>query len=306
MVARSSEEIRARLSGPLASIRTVFHPDGRIDQKGMRRQIDFVIEGGVSAVVLTYGDSLYSLLSDQEIAEVTRFVVEHVAGRCIVVAADRGWPTDKTADFARYAREVGADVLMVLPPDWGGSTTTETLVRHYAAAAQAIPVMVVTNLFIARGVRFGLETIERLRDTVENVVAVKDDWNEEFGRRLCQAVSGQWAVIAGGQKQHHLNAHPYGCGGYLSTFMAFKPQVARDYWAAIRFDNLAEAARIVRDLDMPLFDFLLPLPGGFDAGIHGAMELFGVAPRWRRAPYYNLNEMEMESLAGFFHDRGLL
>lgn len=306
MVARSREEIRARLSGPLASVRVIFHPDGRIDQHGIRRQVDFLIDGGASAVVLTYGDSLYSLLSDQEVADVTRLVVEHVAGRSLVVAADRCWPTDKAADFARYASEVRADVLMVLPPDWGGSTTTETLVRHYAAAAQAIPVMVVTNLFIARGMQFGLATIERLRDTVENVVAVKDDWNEEFGRRLSHAVSGKWAVIAGGQKQHHLNAHFYGCSGYLSTFMAFKPQVAWDYWNAIQSNNLAEAARIVRDLDMPLFDHLLPLPGGFDAGIHGALELFGVAPRWRRAPYYNLNEMEMESLAGFFNDRGLL
>ncbi len=48
------------------------------------------------------------------------------------------------------------------------------------------------------------------------------------------------------------------------------------------------------------------LPGGFDAGIHGALELFGIAKRWRRATYYDLNETEMESLAGFFQDHRLL
>ena len=300
------QEIKARLTGPLATIRTVFHPDGRIDWEGVRRQVDFVIEGGSGAVILTYGDSLYSLLSDQEVAEATRVVGEQARGRAVVVAADRCWPTQTTVEFARYARKVGADVLMTLPPDWGGSCTSETLARHYADVAGVIPAMMVTNVLIPRGIPFAVDTIERVRDTVENVVAVKDDWNEEFGRRLSQAVYGKWAVIAGGQKQHHLNALPYGCDGYISTFMAFKPSVAQDYWKAIQSRHPDEAARIVRELDMPLFDFLLSLRGGFDAGIHGALDLFGIAKRWRRAPYYDLNESEMESLDGFFKERGLL
>lgn len=300
------KEIQARLRGPVASIRTIFHPDGRIDWEGVRRQVDFVIEGGSGAVILTYGDSLYSLLSDEEVAEATRVVAEQARRRAVVVAADRCWPTAKTAEFARFARDAGADVLMVLPPDWGGSTTPGTLRDHYAAAAESIPVMLVTNVFTPRGMKMALETIERVRDTVENVVAVKDDWCGEFGRRLSHAVHGRWSVIAGGPKQHHLNALPYGADAYLSTFTALKPAVAQSYWSAIQANRMEDAARIVRELDMPLFDYLTELPGGFDAGIHGALELFGIARRWRRAPYYNLSDSEMESLAGFFHDHGLL
>ena len=299
------DEIKARLSGPLASIRTVFHTDGMIDWEGIRRQVDFIVEGGSSAVVLTFGDSLFSIMSDTEVAEVTRVVVDQNRGRALVVAADRGWHTAKMAEFARFSREAGADVLMVMPPDWGGSCTPETLIQHYAHAAEAIPVMLVTNVLIPRGIATAMGTIERVRDTVENMVAVKDDWNDEFGRRLTQAVYGKWTVIAGGQKQHHLNALPYGCDAYLSTFMALKPKVAQEYWGAIQANRLSEAGRIVREIDMPFYDFLLSLPGGFDAGIHGALELFGIAKRWRRAPYYNLNETEMESLDGFFKELGL-
>jgi 4-hydroxy-tetrahydrodipicolinate synthase len=300
------EEIRARLSGPVASIRTIFHPDGQIDWTGIRRQVDFVIEGGSRAVVLTYGDSLFTLLSDAEVAELTRVTAAQARGRAIVVAADRNWHTAQTVEFARFAAEAGADILMTMPPDWSASCTTETLVRHYAAVAEQMPVMVVTNVLIARGLYAALEIVERVRDTVPNVIAVKDDWNEEFGRRLSQSVHGRWAVIAGGQKQHHLNAYPYGCDAYLSTFMAFKPEIAREYWSAVQQGRVSEAARIVREVDVPLFDMLIALPGGFDAGIHGAMELFGVAQRWRRAPYYNLNDTEMEELRRFFGERGLL
>ena len=135
---------------------------------------------------------------------------------------------------------------------------------------------------------------------------MKDDWHEEFGRRLSRSVYGKWAVIADRQKQHHLNAYPYGCDAYLSTFMALKPEVARDYRTAIQQGCLSDAVRIVREMDVPLFDMLLPLSGGFDAGIHGAMELFGIAKRWRRAPYYNLDDTEMASLRDFFNEHGLL
>ena len=92
----------------------------------MRNFVDFVIEVGSKALILTHGNSLYSLLTDQEIGEITRVVAEHNAGRAMIVAADNIWWTGKEIEFARYAREVGADMLMVLPPDWGGSCTPET------------------------------------------------------------------------------------------------------------------------------------------------------------------------------------
>ena len=142
----------------------------------------------------------------------------------MVIAADRSWATTKAVDFARYAAETGADLLMVLPPDWVGSCTSETLVQHYAAVARHIPVMVVTNLFTARGPDFGLETLRMLRDKVEGVVAIKDDMANEFGRKLSLIAQGRWPVISGGQKQHHLNALHYGCEGFLSTFITFKPE----------------------------------------------------------------------------------
>ena len=68
---------------------------------------------------------------------------------------------------------------------------------------------------------------------------------------------------------------------------------------AIEAQDWAQARAIIRDYDMPYFDFVMALPGGFDAGIHATFELFGLAGRWRRSPYYSLNDEEMEQLAAF-------
>src|SRR5665213_1733554 len=66
---KSLDEIRHALSGPIASVSTPFTKDGRIDFRGLGNFIDFVIAGGSRTVLLTYGDSLYSLLTDDEVAE---------------------------------------------------------------------------------------------------------------------------------------------------------------------------------------------------------------------------------------------
>ena len=186
------------------------------------------------------------------------------------------------------------------------ATPPETQVAHYAAVAREIPVMVVTGPFIPRGSAFALETLKLVRDEVAGVYAVKDDMCGDFVRRMSLLVHDRWAVWSGGLKENHMNNLPYGCDGYLSTFITFKPQVAWDYWRAIEKNDLAKAKEIIRDYEMPYFDFIAKLPGGMDAGIHGTLELFGVAPRWRRKPYHSLSDEEMEKLKGFLTDKGWL
>src|SRR3990172_8550984 len=110
----SAAEVREALTGPDPSLSTPFCRDGSIDVKGVRKFIDFVIEeGGAKCIVMTHGDTLYTLLTDDEIAKPPRLVVEHTAKRAMVVAADHAYWTGKAVEFAKYCRDVGADVLMV-------------------------------------------------------------------------------------------------------------------------------------------------------------------------------------------------
>lgn len=301
------EEIRKALTGPVPSIFTPFRRDGSIDFPALQNFIEFCLAAGSKALILTYGDSLFSLLSDQEVADLTQAVVRYTAGRALVVTADRSWATPQTVEFAQYAKEVGADVLMVRPPcPPGVNSTIETFIGHYAAVAQHIPVMLVTNVFAGRPMSLSMEVLKTLRDTVENIVAIKDDICGEFARKMGLLVHEHWAIVSGGQKQNHLDALPYGCDGYLSSFIMFKPSVTHAYWNAIQAKDWAKAVHIINSYDMPFFDFVAQLPGGYDAGFHGTLELFGIMGRWRRKPYNSLSDADMERLAEFFKQKGLL
>jgi 4-hydroxy-tetrahydrodipicolinate synthase len=289
------DEIRAALTGTIWSICTPFLRDGSIDYIGLRQQVDWIIAAGGRTVLLTAGDSHLLILSDQEIADVTRATIKHCAGRAMVVAAARTYGTPQSIEFAKFARDAGADVYMVLPPDWASSSTPETLTEHYAAIAEHIPVMLVTNVFIPRGLEFGLNTLRLCRDHVENIVAIKDDFCGQFGRRMALLVHDRWAVFAC-LKQHHLDLHLYGCDGYMSLFLGGRHELSRRYWQAFQAGDFATARHLVSDYEMPVLDHIMPLPGGFDAGAHGMLELFGLSQRWRRKPYHSLSDAEMELL----------
>jgi len=299
------DEIRQALTGPVASQRMSFLPGGEIDSDGLAASVEFNIAAGSKTILLTYGDSLYSLLTDAEVAEVTRLVCEQVGGRAMVVAACHEYATPAAVEFARYCAGVGADVLMLMPPGWADSVTPETYRDHFVAVGEHMPLMIVTNFFVRRGIGFGLACLDALL-AEDVVVALKDDFLGEFGRKMCLKVHDRWAVFAGGQKQNHLDLHPYGCDGYLSTFITFRPEIAHRYWQAIEADDIASARAVIRDQDMPYFDYTGSATGGFDAVIHGAMELAGICGRWRRPPYYSLSDEEMERLREFLRSIGAL
>lgn len=300
------EETRQRLTGFVPSFHTIFDRDGAIDWDGCRRFIEFLIEAGSQSIMITPGDSLYALLSDQEVVDINRLVVEQTAGRALVIAAAKHWWTGQSVEYAKTMREVGADLLITPVPDWATSHTPDSLEAHYTAVAQYMPVMLLTPQLICWGLDTALATTRRLRDRVPQIVAAKEDWFGEFGRKFSLEVHGHWSIIGGGEKENHMNAYPYGIDGYLSTFVKFLPRVTHQYWHAIQHNDLADATKVIAEYDMPWFDFAATFPDEYDSALRGAMELFGAGARWRRPPFHNLTDAEMERLRGFLEQRGWL
>ena len=300
------DQARAHLTGPISSIGTPFNEDGSVDYDGLRNQIDVVLAGGSKTVLLTAGDSHYICLSEAEIAEVTRVSAEHTAGRGMVVAADRYYDTKHSIEFAGFAKDVGADVLMVLPCNWAHSCTPETIVEHYLAVAEHIPVMIVTGLFSPMGPAFALETIEKTLDRCERVVAIKDDMCGTFAHDLCLLAHERCAIIAGGMKRNHMNMWPYGGTGYLSAFVTYNPAVSSAYWRAVEATDIPAAVKIIREKENPWLEHLKATPGGLDAAIHGMLELLGLAKRYRRRPYHTISDEQLQKLADGLRELELL
>lgn len=299
-------EARQALTGPIASIRTPFTQDGEIDFDGLRQQIDFNIEVAKSPVaLLTAGDSHYECMSDDEMAQMARVTTEHTAGRVPVVACDWQFNTQQAVKFAAYCKGVGVDILMTRPCDWANSGSLQGQVEFFRAVAGVIPTMVVTNLWLARPEPFGLKVIEALLE-VDNIVAIKEDLQGDFARKMCMLCHDKWAVFAGGGLRNHQNMLPFGCDGFMDRHMNFHPPISHRYWQAVQSGDDAEVLAVLRDVELPLEDFCATFDGGRDAAIHGLMELFGVCGRWRRKPYHSVTDAEMDKLRTYCQTQGWL
>ena len=97
------ERFRHHLTGPVASINTPFLKDGQIDFDGLNRFVDFTIESGVGALLFTPGDSLYEMLTAEEVGELTSFTSSIVNKRALFIASAGFWSTKQTVEFAEYA-----------------------------------------------------------------------------------------------------------------------------------------------------------------------------------------------------------
>ena len=69
---RRHPELQAALSCPMPSLRSPFNRDGSINQPALRNCVERSIANGAKSLMLTFGDTHYSVLTDAEVEVVTR------------------------------------------------------------------------------------------------------------------------------------------------------------------------------------------------------------------------------------------
>ncbi|ARU02362.1 dihydrodipicolinate synthase family protein [Yoonia vestfoldensis] len=134
------------LTGILPVAPTPFHADGTVDDDGMRRVLDCLIDQGVDAICILANYSEQFVLSDDERAALMRLSLDHVAGRVPVIVTISHFATQIAVARARDAQALGAAMVMMMPPYHGvGIVPPEPLIfEHFKAVSDAIriPIMV--------------------------------------------------------------------------------------------------------------------------------------------------------------------
>ena len=294
---KGPDEIRARLHGPCNSLPTIFNQDGEINFDGMRAVIDKSIEGGCQIIMLTWGDSYISLLTDDEVAEIHRVVIDHVGDRAVTIACDNMWGLNKAIEFGRYVHELGFDLYMVRPAEWARGTP-ESLSEHYRAIARETQMMFVGDVPI--------RTCELLEDE-PNILAFKEDLGKDYAHEVLMRWGDRWSMIGGGPaKPHHL-LWPHGCRAWLDIFVRCRPDISMQYWHALERGDSRAAWDWIMTVEKPLWELGLGARYGIHGLVFGALlEIYGIAPRWRRAPAPSPTDAEMDELRESLHGIGLL
>lgn len=202
---------------------TTFHEDGTLDLASQRRALDFMIDAGVDGLAILANFSEQFSLSDEERETLTRTVLEHVAGRVPVIVTTSHYASAICAARSRRAQDMGAAMVMVMPPYHGATfrVPEPQIAEFYARVSDAIdiPVMVqdapasgtsLSPAFLARMAReiehvsyFKMETAgaaNKLRELIRlGGAAVEGPWDgEEAVTLLADLHAGATGAMTGG------------------------------------------------------------------------------------------------------------
>ena len=132
--------------GVFPVVPTIFHEDGRLDLDGQRRCLDFMIEAGSNGLCILANFSEQFVLTDAEREEVMEAALAHVAGRVPVIVTTTHFATHVCAERSKRAQDLGAAMVMVMPPYHGATFRVgeEAITRFFAdlSDAIAIPIMI--------------------------------------------------------------------------------------------------------------------------------------------------------------------
>ncbi len=159
------------LTGILPVAPTPFHGDGSLDEGGIRRVLDCMIDQGVDAICILANYSEQFLLSDEERAAVMRISLEHVAGRVPVIVTISHFATAIAVARARAAEAMGAAMVMMMPPYHGvGLVPAEAgIVEHFRAVSDAISIPIMVQDAPLSGVSLPVPLLVRMAREIENV-----------------------------------------------------------------------------------------------------------------------------------------
>jgi 2-keto-3-deoxy-L-arabinonate dehydratase len=165
---------KAKYQGVWPVAPTPFTDTGALDLDGMKRVLDCMIDQGVDGICILANFSEQFLLSDAERDVLSRLCLEHIAGRVPVIVTASHFATDIVVARARQAAELGAAMIMLMPPYHGATLrgTPDQIVSQFSAAGEAgLPIMVQDAPL--SGVDLPVPLLLRLVREIEQVKCVK-------------------------------------------------------------------------------------------------------------------------------------
>ncbi len=163
------------IKGVVVPIITPIDSEEMIDEAAFRRQIDYVINGGLQGILVFGSNGEFYQVEEPEMERGLRIAVDQAAGRVPVYFGIGAINTRKCIRLAKMAVQNGASAVSILQPMFL-KPTQEELFRHFKAIADAIPDTPVLLYNNPGRVGYGMNAalITKLAHEVENIVGMKD------------------------------------------------------------------------------------------------------------------------------------
>ena len=281
--------------GPFTALITPFDSQGRIDEAGYRRHVDYVLSQGVMGVVANGCTGEFWAQSLSERKRVVEIAVDAVRGRVPVIAGTGGPHTPDVVKLTKHAKTAGCDGAMVIAPFMVRPNRAD-LIAHFKEISDSVdlPIMLYN---IPRDTVNNLtpDIVDELAD-LEHVVAIKDsafDFNVFYETYL--AAGDRISIFVGPSTMYGVAALQMGAVGWVDTYS--------NVWGAglVALYNAARAgdmdtARDLQKKGLEIRRLLSPEDQNMYCTVKAALNMMGLPGGFPRPPLRPLRESHLKKL----------
>jgi len=157
--------------GVFPVVPTIFDDAGRLDLDGQRRAVDFMIDAGSQGLCILANFSEQFVLTDEERGQVMQAVLKHVADRVPVIVTTTHFATHIAAERSRRAQDLGAAMVMLMPPYHGATIRVPELAIHefFKRVSDAIDIPIMIQDAPVAGTPLSAGFLARMAREIEHV-----------------------------------------------------------------------------------------------------------------------------------------
>lgn len=227
-----------------------FKANGKLDEKALERNVQFLIDGGLTSIFIACGSGEFQALSKGEYQAMVEVAVSVASGK-VPVYTGVGANVSQAIEQVKLSEDLGADGYLVLPP-YLIEGEQEGLFNYYKVILESSNLNAI--VYQRDNAILQLETLQRLIDYPQ-VVGFKDGYgNMELIVEQAQTIGDRLEWINGMPfAEITMPSYvPLGCSTYSSAISNYIPHISRMYFKALLEGN----NQLVRDLYV---NVLLPI-----------------------------------------------
>jgi len=289
------------IEGVLPALITPFTRDNRVDKDGIRQNIEFLIEGGVSGVVPCGTTGEAATLSIQEHEKVIEHAIEYSS--VPVVAGTGSNNTTEALELTKFALDAGADAALLITPYYN-KPNDNGMLRHFMTIAEAVDIpIIIYNVPSRTGINLKPELTAELAK-LSNIIGIKEaSGSLDQITRIIELTKDEDFTVISGDDGLTLPILSIGGKGVISVVANVAPKLVVSMVEAFRYGDRERARELhlaLAPLIRAMFLETNPIP------VKKAVELIGLPAGNLRLPLAPISPDNEKKLKKALNDLNLI
>ena len=232
-----------KFEGIYAAIVTPLSSKLKVDENGLRYEVDFLIENRIHGLVVLGSMGEFPYITVEEKKKIIDIVVKQTRGRVPVIICTSSMGTDEVISLSKYAKYSGADGLMVTLPVYY-LLSDEDVFNHYYAISKTVNLPILIYDFPSlTHLDMSSELISRL-SSIQNVVGIKVTAAAEKAEEIIRKVKKRDFSVFIGTSLLLLRVLEMGGVGVIDPLPCIAPRDVISIYESYKRGDLEKAARL--------------------------------------------------------------